>query len=470
MNKINYSIPATITSFKEGNNPLLTYCKLKVFYIGETADKRLFTKEFSDKLMKTLPQVPVVARYDDSQEDFSGHDQTQYVYGYVPETTNLEFVEEDGKTYAVTDIVLFTGRNDNIGEVAKKIPGKSQSLELDPNTIKYTINKDSQGKFKNMEFTDGAITGLSVLGDDQNPAFSGSEFFTEMSEEQLVAAFVSLFDKVETKSQEDDGGVQMDKFLEFIKKTHSEEYNELYDAFKKSDLCGDWAAIVQSDDSTIVYYTWTDEGVKYYRANYTRSEEDAIEFSDAVEVKARYLTEDEIDSTFEAVVEPKVDPEFKEEDNKEEDNEDEDKEDFVEEEDDKETDSDDEDKKDYRKDDEDKSKCSISTEEFEALQAKLDEANAALNVYKRADKEAVITKYTELMTEEQTTEFNAKLDTLSADELEKELKIATYEAAIAKATAPIVEEEETAVFTSTVIKKKKSNLSTEEQLIAKYIK
>lgn len=176
---IKLSVPVTLFNYEASENPLYSMAKLKIFYIGQTADKRLFTKQFSDELLKTLPYVPVVGYYNAEKEDFEGHNPSlQHIYGVVPESTKVEYIKEDNKEFAVCDIILYTGRKDETGEIAQKIVGKAHSLELNPEDTTYKVNKDANGRIQNIEFTSGSLVGLSVLGDDQKPAFTGSEFFT----------------------------------------------------------------------------------------------------------------------------------------------------------------------------------------------------------------------------------------------------------------------------------------------------
>lgn len=180
--KVNFSIPVTLFDFRESDNSLYSYAKLKIFYIGETGDKRLFTKSFSDQLLESLPYVPVVGYYDDEKEDFLGHNPTiQHIYGIVPEDTTIEYVKEKDKEYAVCDVILYTGRVDKTGEIAQKIIGKQHSLELNPQNTTYVVNRDAAGKMMNIEFKSGTLLGLSILGDDEKPAFDGSEFFNAES-------------------------------------------------------------------------------------------------------------------------------------------------------------------------------------------------------------------------------------------------------------------------------------------------
>lgn len=193
--KISLSVPATIYSFGEtekilSHNKYVTHCKLKIFYVGQTPDKRVFTKQFSDQLLQTLPGTPVVAYYDEEGDDFVGHNVVQYVFGYVPETATIGYQKEGDVTFAVTDVLLFTGRGDNIGEVAKKIIGKQHSLELDPESVEYTIVR-ANNKIQSMTFTKASFIGLSVLGDKEKPAFTGSSFFTDDGSE--LDTFVRSF-------------------------------------------------------------------------------------------------------------------------------------------------------------------------------------------------------------------------------------------------------------------------------------
>lgn len=178
---INFNWPATLSFSADNNNENERFSrgKLKVFYKGETADHRLFSDDFGNEVIKSLPYTPIVSYYDEEKEDFVGHATNQSIYGIVDPCGEISFEEIDGQTWAVCDTVYYTERPDKVGEIAKKIEGHSQSLELDPTTVKYVVNYDSKRHFKNIEFTAGKFVGVSVLGKDQKPAFTGSAFFSE---------------------------------------------------------------------------------------------------------------------------------------------------------------------------------------------------------------------------------------------------------------------------------------------------
>ena len=55
------NVPVFIrSSDEEQTSTLYTKAKLKIFYIGETADHRLFTRDFADKIKKIPSQNDLV--------------------------------------------------------------------------------------------------------------------------------------------------------------------------------------------------------------------------------------------------------------------------------------------------------------------------------------------------------------------------------------------------------------------------
>lgn len=316
--QISFSIPVSLFDCKKSDNPLYTYAKLKIFYVGMTPDKRLFTKEFSDKLLKSLPLVPVVAYYDKDKEDFVGHKtDVQYIYGVVPDSVEPKYVTEKGIEYAVTDIILYTGREDETGDIAQKIIGKKHSLEMNRKTTTYKINKDSEGKIESIEFIEGTLAGLSVLGDDETPAFTGSEFFTDKTIDfkEMLEGLIVEYEKfnqkrgentqmdmemgnnvqVETKTESEVETFQ--SALDFIKKNYSEKEQLISKTL--FDLFGyDYFYIQQTFDDLVVFAKWdgSEGDVIFLRATYTITEDDKVEFGEFVKVIPRFLTKEEIEA------------------------------------------------------------------------------------------------------------------------------------------------------------------------------
>jgi hypothetical protein len=350
---VNFSIPVTLYDYRKSDNSLYSYAKLKIFYVGMTPDKRLFTKDFSDNLLKSLPYVPVVGYYNEEKDDFIGHNsQVQYIYGVVPEATGVEYVKEGDKNYAVCDVILYTGRNDETGKIAQKIVGKSHSLELNPTTTKYKVNKSSNGKIESIEFTEGTLLGLSVLGDGEKPAFTGSEFFNDSSQLEKIfeelkikaAEFITHINQrgeamentteqvveqtTESITSEDVQVATEQTIIEertdFVEETQTEEttkeahfseqekslidfmrvtmgeveqavFKQFYAAFGDNVWIIQWSAF----ENIIVYVDFEVGG--YFRVKYEMNKEtETLTFGEKIAVKPRFLTDEEIDAVFPA--------------------------------------------------------------------------------------------------------------------------------------------------------------------------
>lgn len=304
MNKIPTSVPVFIQDFKTEENGRYSTAKLKVFYVGETGDHRLFTKNFSEKLSKTLPSTPVVGFYSEEDEDFRGHNSVQFVYGHVPETAEYSFErdEDTNQDFLVTDVILYTERKDNIGEVARKIVGKQHSLELDPDTLKYRINRDAQGRFLNLEFLEGQFIGLSVLGDRETPAFQGSGFFTTNESfkefentcrdkfERFLNVLgsnggnIKVFNKEDyfSKAMASFGAMTMQKFQE-----------KIYEALAELNIYG---FVCENTTDYAVIYHWSEENDKCGHYKYTITVDgDTLTLSNPVEVFPTFVTKEEQD-------------------------------------------------------------------------------------------------------------------------------------------------------------------------------
>lgn len=293
--KVSYKIPAYLSNFSTLDNGR-TIAKLKVFYIGETADGRIFSKEFADKLVGTLPYCPVVAFYSDIKEDFLGHNSTQYIYGLVQPTAEYCYEKDsEGKEWLVTEVMLYTDRHDNIGEVAEKIVGHPHSLEMNPKTAKYNVFREN-GKTK-IEFTEGSLVGLSVLGLNQKPAFTGSEFFMATTFSDMRAKFETFFSCLEENSR----GEQMEKeqfetLANFARLSYTEKMS-----MAEKEICkqlGDefGAFVVEMDDMFVTaqivdYISWD---TYFCRYNYVLND---VEFtvSNEQKVYAKYITKEEMD-------------------------------------------------------------------------------------------------------------------------------------------------------------------------------
>lgn len=289
--KLNFSLPANMHDFTtDEKDTRFSRGKLNIFYKGTTADGRYFSDEFAEAVVKTAAYAPVVGYYDREKDDFVGHASEQAIYGIVDPKCEPAFeTMEDGNVWAICDVVLYTERPGEVGEIAKKIVGHSQSLELNPSTVKYKINYDEKKHFKNMEFTEGEIIGVSVLGDDQRPAFTGSGFFSNSNFEEKMKLLREYCDNSTNINDnvEKGGGEMNSDFMELswgdisekVSSAIMQEYGEegypiLLDAF---------------DEHVVFVMYYYMGGKKYLDIQYTCTENGEVTLGDVVEVRPTYV-------------------------------------------------------------------------------------------------------------------------------------------------------------------------------------
>jgi hypothetical protein len=306
---INLSVPAKIdfldeTEVEQFDNEHITRCKLKIFYIGETADRRVFTETFSQKLLKSLPYTPVVGYYNEEKDDFEAHKTTQYLFGHVPADADISFEEVNGKTYAVTDIILFTGRED-VGTIAEKIIGKQHSLELKPGSVQYTVEYDKAKRNPRVIFTEGEFYGLSVVGDEEAPAFEGSEFFVrndnftleelKIEYNNFVKSLNKFYSEVQTCEL-----VSHDE--QFMYDTYGDRYHHVYAALADMYLDAQFKIVQLGDDVVVYAEYYTDQNGKhklYNKISYDYMEDSTVRLVGGPEqVFKRFLTREEIDMLY----------------------------------------------------------------------------------------------------------------------------------------------------------------------------
>ena len=295
---INFSWPAQLSDFaKDTVQENFSRGRLKVFYKGETADHRFFSDSFSEELIKSLPYTPIVSYYDEEKEDFVGHATEQQILGIVDPCVEPSFQEdEDGKVWCICDCVFYTERPDRVGDLAKKIEGHKQSLELDPSSVQYKINYDEKKHFKNIEFTAGKFVGVSVLGNDQKPAFTGSTFFA--CDENFENKMKILREYCEKQNDPQEGGNEMN-LQEFMKLSWGEVSTKVEQAVCKEYQNDAYCYVVDMfEDAAIVrFYYYMENGSKLMKIKYTCDDNGNVCLGDIVEVRVAYEEVVEVSNT-----------------------------------------------------------------------------------------------------------------------------------------------------------------------------
>ena len=410
------SIYGDVTSYNE----VLSKARCRIFYTGANRNGTFITEEFAEKLVQTLPYVPVKGIYDTMKDDYTDHGRERYegrIYGIVPENPNFAWekhLDVDGveRTYACTDVYLFTGL---YKQEAFDIVGKSQSMELYVDSIEVEWQYINGKRF--FVFTEGRFLGLQALGEDYEPCFEGASFYT------LVDSVKALMDDLKNTDVFQKQNLGGEKYMNF-KLSDNQKYNMIWTLLnprfnEENDYVMDYAVCDVYDEYAVVFKFETSA---YERAYYTKNDEtdslaiDKMEACYIVDVNEDEKHALEVlhamnNNTYEKIdevvsgLQEKVDS-FN---SKIEENE-----------------------------------AAISTLQLdkERLEGELEEANGnyttaletietlnsekdELNKFKVAaelkEKEAVIDKYTTLLDEEQLNTFKEKIDEFTKEELDKEL-------------------------------------------------
>ena len=410
------SIYGDVTNYNE----VLSKARCRIFYTGANRNGTFITEEFAEKLVQTLPYVPVKGIYDTMKDDYTDHGRERYegrIYGIVPENPNFAWekhLDVDGveRTYACTDVYLFTGL---YKQEAFDIVGKSQSMEL------YVDSIEGEWQFINGKrffvFTEGRFLGLQALGEDYEPCFEGASFYT------LVDSVKALMDDLKNTDVFQKQNLGGEKYMNF-KLSDNQKYNMIWSLLnprfnEENDYIMDYAVCDVYDAYAVVFKFETSA---YERAYYTKNDEtdslaiDKMEACYIVDVNEDEKHALEVlhamnNNTYEKIdevvsgLQEKVDS-F---DSKNEENE-----------------------------------TAIATlqQDKERLETELEEVNGnyttaletietltsernELNEFKVAaelkEKEAVIDKYMTLLDEEQLKTFKEKIDEFTKEELDKEL-------------------------------------------------
>ena len=436
---IGLEFPVTVYGNLEKYNDTISKGRCRIFYKYGNRNGTYITDEFAEKLLATIPYAPVKGIYENEEGDYTDHGTARSqgrIYGIVPENPNLtweDHEDEDGiiRTYACVDVLIFTG----LYTEANAIVGKSQSMEIYPPSITGAW-KIINGK-KYYVFETGHFLGLQVLGDTTEPCFEGAAFFA------LYQDLKKIVDQIEKYNLNGHNGGNI-KMLNY-KLSDNAKFNALWSLLNVNyteasnwlieyDICeiyDEYAVVRNYSEGCFerVYYTKNDETdsvelgerVRCYIMDVSEAEKNALDAlhamnegtyekidenfqaaKDAVEVantnlNAKIEEFDALNSTVETLTTEKSNFETKIGELEE-------------------------------------SISTLTTERNDA-QTQLDAANVTINSLteenasltsfkaeiEKQQKQAVISKYSELLDEEVINTYSENIDNYTAKDLDKEL-------------------------------------------------
>ena len=290
MNNIPLSFPITVfENTGEKVSDTITKKRCAIFYKGKNRNGSYISEEFAEDLIKTLPYAPVKGIYNKDTEDYTDHGTKRSegrIYGVVPEKFNFAWekrIDEDGveREYACADVYLFTA----LYKEAEEIAGKGQSMELYGPSIQGSwIDIEGQSLYK---YSKASFLGLQVLGDNAIPCFEGASFFS-LQDQQIYTMLTTLLEKIDQLSI--GGNIQMDnqQTLTFAL-SDNQKQNAIFKALNPEVVR--YYVLDTYEDYALVFDFETE---KYLKVSYTKDENDNITVGEEfIEVVAEYVTAEE---------------------------------------------------------------------------------------------------------------------------------------------------------------------------------
>lgn len=280
-------LDVTLYGNTEPISDTLSKCRVRIFYKGLNRNRTFISEDFAAQLIDSLPYAPVKGIFDKEEMDYGDHGKKNsdgQIYGVVSENPNFAWekhLDADGveREYACADVILYTA----LYPEANLISGKPQSMEIHRKGLEgeWKIwDGDMQPYF---EFQKGHLLGLQVLGDEVEPCFEGSAFFS------LYKDAKDLYDYIKNSKVKEESK-KMEKNL--FKLSDGDKADLLFDALNTAESNFTVVCTIY-DDYAIAYDTGAS---KYIRAYYTKDNEantvtvDRVEDCYIVDVTAEELT------------------------------------------------------------------------------------------------------------------------------------------------------------------------------------
>lgn len=148
------------------------------FADGENPHTHPISLETLERGSGTVYDIPILAKYSETFEDFEGHEVDEIPIGFIKESTStynnpIRFESvDDGRTFLVIEGTLWTEYSKQYFDVIERDKNKSVSVEL------TCSGEEIDDK---IEVNDYVLQGVTVLGDFVRPAIKGANLQLEFS-------------------------------------------------------------------------------------------------------------------------------------------------------------------------------------------------------------------------------------------------------------------------------------------------
>jgi hypothetical protein len=183
------------------DNPNVSYCQIKVLYVGDNRNHTSISKEVAWKMGSKLPGSPIVGYYNFDSQDFEEHNRDIQIndngtfalidmtkpYGYIDSQAKVwfqKFQDADGviREYLMTEGQIWTGIYPESQRIIEK--GNNQSMELGKVQGSWTGSNNFNERF--FIINEAVIDKLCILGENFEPCFEGAQIMSEFALGQIT--------------------------------------------------------------------------------------------------------------------------------------------------------------------------------------------------------------------------------------------------------------------------------------------
>lgn len=256
-------LDVTLYGKSEPLTDTLSKCRVRIFYKGLNRNRTFISDDFANQLISSLPYAPIKGIFDKETLDFGDHGETNSdgrIYGLVAANPNFAWerhMDIDGveREYACADVILYTA----LYPEANLISGKPQSMEIYRKglTGEWKIwDGDKQPYF---HFYTGHLLGLQTLGDEVEPCFEGSAFYSLNADAKELMEYARKSMKKEESKMEKN----------IFRLSDNDKCSLLFDALNSEE--NSYTIVCDIYDDYAIAYDAVNG--KYLRAYYTKDNE-----------------------------------------------------------------------------------------------------------------------------------------------------------------------------------------------------
>lgn len=212
MKKEPFKVALSIDSIEMSKEVLDNHLAIVEVYVchdGNNAHNLPIKLETIKAAQDTLKNKPLVAGFDG--RDFEGHEIDEVLIGYFPESSNMRYVEKNGKTYLVAEAILPKLYAKWAYDIFKRDKNKSVSMEIEVLDFEELYPNDPDNDM--VEIKKFIFNAVTVLGESHMPACEGANAtmvkFSKEKAEKVYDKYITS-QKIKNKYFDNDIPVESD--------------------------------------------------------------------------------------------------------------------------------------------------------------------------------------------------------------------------------------------------------------------